>query len=169
MHGNVCLPVLPSGNGLEVGIPGLGVGSKQRQLRKCLCRCELNATTITYKHICNGCTCTWTQNSEWLSLHVQWQYQLITYAYILNWPLAGACWAEWSAALTGGGREEKSVYACVCVCVGQRTWRLLLDMIYASCCAKIIGRAPRGCSSSLTCSTKWIYIYIYITSTKVWW
>ena len=119
-----CSPVLPSGNGLEPGIPGLGVGSKQRQLRKCLCRCELNARTITYKQI----------YLQWLHAHKIRTQNDSLYAMIVavnnihihtRLTIAGAYWAEWSAALTGGGGEEQSVYACVHVW-GQRTWHVVL-------------------------------------------
>ena len=55
MHGDVSLPVLESSNGLAAGIRGFGVGSKQKQLRKCLYRYELHTRTFTCKHnICNG-------------------------------------------------------------------------------------------------------------------
>ena len=43
-----CIPTLPSGNGHEAGILGLGVSSKQIQLKECFCKCALNARTVKY-------------------------------------------------------------------------------------------------------------------------
>ena len=45
-----CIPTLPFGNGLEGKIPGLGVSSKQIQLKEQMCKCELNDRTLTYKN-----------------------------------------------------------------------------------------------------------------------